>query len=368
MHWECFKTTWAIINTYIITSIICDLLQYMCWLSLRACPPGWTAPFGPSASLFSDLFSSHYPKSTRCLESWNDEGRLIRVGRLIQFLSAGAWGKSPSAVSGGAAGMRWRASILFWPVFSVLIPLLRRIILPPRFLRFPCSTTSSPNACTEINTHTTNEVPKHSHHILLSTQEMNAVMHVTADQLVRLPYIVPKKSSAFSHIAIQTISWSGMTTTTPTQKKHIAFRLLLKSSHLHQNLAPLVKFEAHHEPPSHMDLVKLSCDSAVMRCRWIYCLWAYAADKDIQISVLATFKAHSFQMCAKRAGTSALLHSQLFCSRTQFKVLWHRFIWEVLWDCSQVHLRHESYFLLVNRVHHVKRIWLICFHTHLTWL
>lgn len=64
-------------------------------------------------------------------------------------------------------------------VQACLIPLLHRIILPPRSVRSPCSTTSSPNACTEINTHTTNEVPKHSHYILLSIHKLNAVLHFT---------------------------------------------------------------------------------------------------------------------------------------------------------------------------------------------
>lgn len=100
-----------------------------------------------------------------------------------------------SISGGGAAGTRWRASILFRPVFSVLIPLLHRIILPPRFLRFPCSTTSSPKQMhRNKHTHTTNEVPKHSYHILLSIHKINAIMHFTADQSVGPPYIVPKES------------------------------------------------------------------------------------------------------------------------------------------------------------------------------
>lgn len=164
-------------------------------------------------------------------------------------------------------------------------------------------------------------------------------------------------------------------------RKHIAltahsYCLHAKSSHHHQKLAPLVNSEAHHELPSHMDLVKLSWDSAIMRCRWICCLWAFAADEDFMISVLATFQTHSCvcfsfsfllflfsRMCANRDGTSALLHSQLFCRLHSVQSVMTPIIWEALWDCSQVHLQHKSYFLLINGDQHMKRIWLIYIHT-----
>lgn len=135
-----------------------------------------------------------------------------------------------------------------------------------------------------------------------------------------------------------------------------------------------MNFETHHELPSHMDHIKLRCDSAVMRCRWIYCLWVYAADENFKKRVLATFHAHccicfSFSFFFLNAcEVSWYIRSPSFSAVLQTHLVQNvmtPIIWEALQDCSQVHLRHKSYFLLMNGTHHVRRIWLTCSPTHL---